>query len=82
MLFDPAKWLASFMELTEMSLSFKLIILVLGGIGFGAAFFAERTLFLSLAQSFRRIKKAALKSTPRTKARKRYKTIVEAMNDG
>ncbi|KAJ9662965.1 hypothetical protein H2201_005842 [Coniosporium apollinis] len=77
LLFDPAPWLYRLMDLTYMSMSFKLFILALGVGGFGVMFVAEKYLFPPLAKF---IGKAKVKLTPkRQKKRKEYKVIQEAM---
>ncbi|KAL8962276.1 MAG: hypothetical protein Q9193_001298 [Seirophora villosa] len=50
MLFDPAAWLASFMQLTDMTAGFKVFILVLALGGFACAWIAEQRAFLWLAR--------------------------------
>ena len=52
MLLDPGKDLASFMQLTTLSMSFKSFILVLAGFGFVTAWLAERKVFPRLAMIF------------------------------
>lgn len=77
MLLDPAKWLADFMELTEMSLDYRLFLLVLALVGFGIAYVAERRLFPATAKYVGRLNRALRPSHPKT--RKQYKEILEAM---
>jgi cation-transporting ATPase 13A2 len=77
MLLDPAKWLANFMDLTEMSLNYELFLLVLALVGFGIAYGAERYLFLATAKYIGRLKRVLRPSHP--KKRKQYKEILEAM---
>ncbi|KAK5706799.1 hypothetical protein LTR97_001791 [Elasticomyces elasticus] len=50
MLFDPAPWLYSLMNLTWMSQSFRIFILVLGVGAFSVSYFAERLVFPRLAK--------------------------------
>jgi len=42
MLLDPSKWLAQFMQLTEMTIDFRIFILILGIGYFGLAWSAEK----------------------------------------
>ena len=79
MLLDPAAWLVDFMELTEMSLDFELFILLLATGGFFVAYVAERRMFPELARLVGRLKKSLLPS--RQKRRKKYKEILEEMQD-
>jgi cation-transporting P-type ATPase 13A2 len=77
MLLDPAKWLANFMDLTEMSLDYELFLLVLALVGFGIAYGAEHYLFQALAKYIGRLKRLLRPSHP--KKRKQYKEILESM---
>lgn len=79
MLLDPAEWLSNFMDLTEMSLNFELILLVLAAIGFFVAYVAERRIFPILAKYIRRLQGTVQPSYQ--KKRKRYKEILEEMNN-
>ena len=77
LLFDPADWLYRLMDLTYMSMSFKIFISALGVGGFLVMFAAEKYLFPPLAKF---IGKAKVRLTPnRQKKRKEYKVIQEAM---
>lgn len=77
MLFDPAGWLASSMQLTFMTVQFKVFILILAIGGFACAWLAERRVFLLLA---RMIGQAHDLIWPhRRKKRKRYKTLLDSM---
>jgi cation-transporting P-type ATPase 13A2 len=78
MLLDPAEWLSNFMDLTEMSLEFELILLVLAAIGFAVAYIAERRIFPTLAKYIGRLKRVLRPS--HQKKRKRYKVILEEMD--
>jgi cation-transporting P-type ATPase 13A2 len=78
MLLDPAEWLSDFMDLTEMSLDFELILLLLAGLGFAVAYVAERHLFPIMAKYLGRVRRA-LRPTDRKK-KKRYKEILDEMN--
>ncbi len=77
MLLDPAKWLSDFMDLTEMSLEFELILLALAALGFAAAYVAERNIFPVMAKHIGRVKRRLRPS--HQKKRKRYKEILEEM---
>jgi hypothetical protein len=79
MLLDPAEWLSNFMDLTEMSLDFKWILLVLAGFGFAIAYLAERHIFPTMAKYIGRLKRLLWPS--HEKKRKRYKKILEGMID-
>lgn len=79
MLLDPAEWLSNFMDLTDMSLDFELILLVLAGVGFGVAYVAERRIFPAIAKYIGQLKRRLRPS--HQKKRKRYKDILEEMKD-
>lgn len=79
MLLDPAEWLSKFMDLTEMSLDFELTLLALAAVGFAIAYVAERRLFPIMAKWMGQLK--SLLKPSRQKKRKRYKEILEEMND-
>ncbi len=75
MLLDPAKWLMSVMDLTDMSTDFDVFLLALALAGFAVAYLAERYFFASLAKF---IGKLVLKLRPaHPKKRKQYKLITE-----
>jgi len=76
MLFDPAVWLASFMQLTDMALNFRIFILVMGCGYFCLAWSAEKYFLPRLAKLFG-ITKERLGKMP--KRRKVYKVIQEKM---
>jgi len=76
MLLDPAVWLVSFMQLTNMALDFRIFILVLGCGYFCLAWSAEKYFFPRLAKLFG-IAKERLGKMP--KRRKVYKVIQEKM---
>jgi cation-transporting P-type ATPase 13A2 len=76
MLLDPAVWLASFMQLTNMALDFRIFILVLGCGYFCLAWSAEKYFLPRLAKLFG-IAKERLGKMP--KRRKVYKVIQEKM---
>ncbi|KAK5061350.1 hypothetical protein LTR84_007892 [Exophiala bonariae] len=75
MLLDPAKWLANFMDLTEMSLDYELFLLALATTGFAGAYLAERYFLPVLAKYVGKLKLYLRPSHP--KKRKLYKLIAE-----
>lgn len=77
MLLDPAQWLADFMDLTEMSLDYELILLVLAIVGFVVAYCAERYLFPVMAKWVGKLK--GLLRPSQQKKRKEYKEILADM---
>jgi cation-transporting P-type ATPase 13A2 len=79
MLLDPADWLSDFMDLTEMSLDFKFVLLVLAAFGFAVAYVAERRIFPVMAKYVGRLQTILRASNQ--KKRKRYKVILEEMMD-
>jgi cation-transporting P-type ATPase 13A2 len=76
MLFDPAAWLASFMQLTDMALNFRIFIFVLGCSYFCLAWSAEKY-FLPRLAKFLGVAKEQVGKMP--KRRKIYKVIQEKM---
>lgn len=77
MLFDPAPWLEDVMELTYMSVSFRVFVLVLAIGGFAVSYAAERLLLPRIAKW---IAQARAKLRPEhQKKRKEYKLVLEAM---
>lgn len=76
MLFDPAKWLAKFMQLTHTSLSFQLFILSLGVAFLCLSSVGESFVFPYLARQLGNIKRA-LNISP--KERKTYKVVQEKL---
>ena len=75
MLLDPAKALADFMQLTYLSIGFKLFLIVLAAAGFACAWVMERRISLWVA---RIIGKAHDSLWPhRRKQRKQHKIILE-----
>ncbi|PGH05980.1 hypothetical protein AJ79_06669 [Helicocarpus griseus UAMH5409] len=75
MLFEPARWLFKFMQLTEMSTAFKVWIMGLAFIGFALAWFGERLLFPGLARLVGRIR--IWLQPGKAKQRRRYKVLLE-----
>ena len=77
MLFDPAKWLVDFMELTYMDTSFKFFVLILGLGNFALAYVGEKYVLPILAKW---IGIAKIKLNPKKrKKRKAYKEILDSM---
>ena len=77
LLLDPAKELATFMQLTAVSLKFKVFVLVLIAGGFACALFAESR---ALPQVAKGIGKVHDRLWPhRKKQRKEYKILLEKM---
>jgi cation-transporting P-type ATPase 13A2 len=76
MLFDPAPWLYELMQLTWMSINFRIFILVLGIGYFATAYLTERLVFPGLARWFGKL---YLRFRGRRKKRKEYKVIAEGM---
>ncbi|KAI9721463.1 MAG: hypothetical protein M1812_002225 [Candelaria pacifica] len=74
LLFDPAHWLFDFMELTSMSMGFRIFLLSLATAAFALSWLSEKY-FLPYAA--RVIGKVQGQSRP--KQRKRYKTILDEM---
>ncbi|GAB7347984.1 hypothetical protein MBLNU459_g5485t1 [Dothideomycetes sp. NU459] len=77
MLFDPAPWLYDLMELTWMSMSFRVFVLALAVGGFCCSYAAERLLFPHLAKWIGRAN--AWLRPAHKKKRKEYKLILEDM---
>ena len=65
------------MQLTYLSIMFKLFIMILAIGGFGAAYIAERSIFIWLARLIGDFKDTVLPS--RKKKRKEYKLLLEKM---
>lgn len=77
MLLDPAQWLAKYMQLTDMTVRFKVFILVIAAGGFTCAWIAERRVFLWVAHVVGMMHDFVLPH--RRKRRKRYKTLRDEM---
>ncbi|KZF22645.1 P-type ATPase-like protein [Xylona heveae TC161] len=77
MLFDPAKWLFDFMDLTVLSMPFKAFVLALALSGFACSWLAERWVFPHLASAIGKAKTALLPLPP--KKRKEYKILKDEM---
>ncbi|ODH51733.1 hypothetical protein GX48_02200 [Paracoccidioides brasiliensis] len=75
MLFEPAKWLFNFMQLTEMSTWFKVWILAIALVGFAIAWIGERQLFPRLARLVGYIH--CWYRPDQAKQRRRYKVLLE-----
>lgn len=77
LLFDPANWLASLMQLTKVPLDFKIFLLLLVLGGFSGAWVVEKHFSVWVA---RVLGKASVSVWPQSgKKRKAYKTILEEM---
>ncbi|EWC45057.1 hypothetical protein DRE_06196 [Drechslerella stenobrocha 248] len=77
LLVAPAKSIMDFMQLTEMSASFKGVIVLLSAVGFTVSWFGEKKVFLELA---RWIEKTAIVVRPSLrKKRKEYKVLEDEM---
>ncbi|KAH8167765.1 hypothetical protein CIB48_g488 [Xylaria polymorpha] len=76
MVFTPARWLRKFMQLTHISASFKVTLLVLGIVFLILAWTGENYVFQPLARAFGKVKHSLTKTT---KQRKEYKIISERM---
>jgi cation-transporting P-type ATPase 13A2 len=72
----PAHWLSHLMQLTRISMSFKLFVIFLGLTYLLMAWVGEHFIFLRLARAFGNIKQAL---TKQSKKRKEYKIIQERM---
>ena len=78
MLFDPAAWVMSAMELTFLDTQFKVFILVLGLGNFAAAYVGENMLFPGLSKWIG-VAKVRFGGSGMQKKRKEYKIIAEGM---
>jgi len=77
MLFDPGAWLVNIMQLTTMTVNFKIFLLVLALGGLACAWIAERRVFLWVARLIGKVHDALWPR--RRKKRKEYKLILESM---
>ncbi|OAT12298.1 ATPase [Blastomyces gilchristii SLH14081] len=75
MLFEPARWLFNFMQLTEMSNPFKIWIMGLALISFAIAWFGERQIFPRLARLVGRFH--CWLRPDQAKQRRRFKILLE-----
>lgn len=77
MLFDPGDWLAHLMQLTDMSVNFKVFVLLLALGAFVCAWIAERRVFVWIG---RLVGKLHCRLWPgRQKRRKEYKIVLKDM---
>jgi len=76
MVFTPARWLRNFMQLTRISTSFKLTLLLLGIVYLALAWTFENFVFQRLARAIGQAKHRLAKTS---KQRKEYKIINERM---
>ena len=77
MLLDPAAGFAAFMQLTYLSIKFKIFIVVLATGGFVCAYVAERHVFAWLAKVLGKVHDSIWPH--RRKRRKEYKLLLEKM---
>ncbi|PVI07557.1 P-type ATPase-like protein [Periconia macrospinosa] len=77
MLFDPADWLKSLMQLTYMDVGFRVFLLVLGVGNFAVAYLGEKVVFPVVARWIGVAKVKLNKGVG--KRRKEYKIIMEGM---
>lgn len=77
MLFDPGAWLANLMQLTYLSVDFKVFVLVLASGGLASAWIAERRVFLWLARLLGKLH--ATLWPQRRKKQKEYKRVLGEM---
>ncbi len=78
MVFTPTHWLRKFMQLTRISVSFKVTLLVLGIVYLVLAWIGENYVFQPLARAFGNAKHSLTKTS---KQRKEYKMIYERMQN-
>ncbi|KAF2639000.1 P-type ATPase-like protein [Massarina eburnea CBS 473.64] len=77
LLFDPARWLMDFMQITHMSVAFKVFLMVMGLGNFAMAYLGEKFALPVLAKWIGILK---VKISPRfQKKRKEYKIIQDEM---
>jgi cation-transporting ATPase 13A3/4/5 len=76
MVLNPARWLRRLMQLTDMSLDFRLYIVALGLVYLVVAWAGENYVFQRLARAIGHARQAAAKTA---KKRKEYKVIAEQM---
>ncbi|KAI3323123.1 hypothetical protein HD806DRAFT_498036 [Xylariaceae sp. AK1471] len=76
MVFAPARWLRKLMQLTSISTSFKITLLMLGLAYLALAWMCENYLFQRLARAIGKAKNAITKTA---KKRKEYKVVLERM---
>ena len=77
MLFDPAPWLVDLMQLTDLSINFRVFCLILALGGFACAWIAERKVFLWVARIIGKVRDTLWPQ--RKKRRKDYKILLEKM---
>ena len=77
MLFDPGAWLANLMQLTDMSIEFRVFVLVLAIGGFACAWIAEQRVCMWLARLLGKLHDRLWPH--RRKKRKEYKILLEGM---
>ncbi|KAI9890877.1 MAG: hypothetical protein M1814_003516 [Vezdaea aestivalis] len=77
MLFDPAQWLIKLMQLTDMSMGFRVQLLIIAVLGFVASWAGEKTVFPWLSKRLSRLN-ARLRPNY-LKKRKTYKLLLEEL---
>ncbi|KAK6350682.1 hypothetical protein TWF718_003867 [Orbilia javanica] len=77
LLLDPSKTVMDFIELTEMSMPFKMLIIFISAIGFTVSWYGEKRVFVELARWIGKTK-ARLRPSLQKK-RKEYKILEEEM---
>ena len=77
MLLDPSAGFAAFMQLTYLSIKFKIFVMVLAAGGFVCAYVAERSVFTWFSRLIGKVQ--ALVFPQRRKKRKEYKLQLEKM---
>lgn len=77
MLFDPADWLIELMELTFVSVKFRLFLFLLSLIGLVVAWISEKRFFPWLARAIGKVQRVARPGI--RKKRKEYKQLLSDM---
>ena len=75
MLLDPANWLGKLMEITYMSLNFKILLLALALVGFATSWTSERQIFPPLARFLGSVRTKLQPGRQKTK-KKEYKRLL------
>ena len=79
MLFDPSPWVIKLMQLTDMSTSFRVFLLILGIGSFALSYASERYVFPRLAKLIGSAKDRLRKGGRAAKQRKQYKIVLDTM---
>ncbi|KAI9797529.1 MAG: hypothetical protein M1833_005440 [Piccolia ochrophora] len=80
MLFDPAVWLSRTMQLTDMSMRFRISLFGLAVVGFACSWVAEKILLPRLSKVVGQVSRWFGPQGGRRQTRKRYKIIQEEMH--